>query len=270
MDRNKIKMISNNNCIFYYFLNENGEWMRIPNSSVLSRKEYMQVVLQEKIRDILKAIADGYNMGNRGVDIFFEGTNQEYYIIQSTIEEFFPEENIVCIQKSTKIAVVGKVGSGKTVLIEEVNNYMGSMFEMICMDSYIVYQEKGSNCVWYELHGMDIDQESVKDTKQTIYHLIEEGITVFLYCIFSSKIESIEKNIILQIKEEHPEIVVLVVLTASICKEDGGYAENLSRELKNVKVIPVLARELKTKYGVISSYGVDNVAKAIFGGTRVG
>ena len=90
MDRNKIKMISNNNCIFYYFLNENGEWMRIPNSSVLSRKEYMQVVLQEKIRDILKAIADGYNMGNRGVDIFFEGTNQEYYIIQSTIEEFFP------------------------------------------------------------------------------------------------------------------------------------------------------------------------------------
>ena len=267
MDRNKIKIISNTNInrISYYFLNECGEWIRISNSSVLSRREYMQAVLQEKVRDILQAIADGYNPGNRGVDLFFEGTDQEFSTLQAAIEEFFLEENIKCIHQNTKVAVVGKIGSGKTVLIEEIGSYMGTDFERIGMDSYILYQERGSHCAWYEINGMDMDQKSIEKTEQTIHKLMAEGVSVFLYCLSTSKIEQIEENILFQIKKSYPDVVVLVVLTIRICGEDRLYAEQLSKRLWNVKVIPVLAKELKTKYGVVPSFGVGDVAKAVYG-----
>ena len=123
MRKNRVKMICSENrrSISYYLQNESREWIRVSNASILSRKKYLNTTIKESGFDILKIIDETYNPGNRGVDLYFEGSDENFSILQSILKENFAEENIVCHQRKTKIAVAGKIGSGKTVLIEELS-----------------------------------------------------------------------------------------------------------------------------------------------------
>ena len=101
MEHNKIKIVSNIKLrrIAYYFKNENSEWVRVPNSSGLSRKEFCETTISEKIDDIIKIIDEVYNPGNRGVEVLFEGTDEEYTIIRNTVKKINMCDSIICNKK---------------------------------------------------------------------------------------------------------------------------------------------------------------------------
>lgn len=268
MNRNKVKMVCNENInsISYFFLNEGFKWVRVSNSSELSRKEYTLTTIKEKITDILRIINDIYNPGNRGVDIYFEGSDDDFCILCNAIKRDYLEDNITCKHEKTKIAVVGKIGSGKTTLITELEKFLNVHYEKCLNKEYVTYSDKKGNTEWYELGGIDLGKENIEQTKNVIDKLAINGLTKVVYCFSTSKIEELEENIILYIRDTHPEIEILITLTSCIYDEAQLFAEQLSTNLNQMKVIPILAKELKTRGGVIPSFGLDQIVRYIYEG----
>ena len=80
------------------------------------------------------------------------------------------------------------------------------------------------------------------------------------------KIESLEEEFIAYVQSEYPSIHILVVLTQFVEEDSDVFVDQLSTQLDGVKVIPVLARDVKLRDGVISAYGVDDINSNIFEG----
>ena len=72
--RNKLKMVSNQSTHknSFFFMNENGEWVTVDSASPLSRREYTEADIQEKIFQILRIIDEVYNTGKYSL----QGTTQ--------------------------------------------------------------------------------------------------------------------------------------------------------------------------------------------------
>ncbi len=268
MNRNKVKIVCNKNInsISYYFQNENSEWIRVSNSSELSRKEYTYTTIKEKVFDILKIINEIYNPGSRGVDLYFEGSDDEFNIICKTLDSNYSQENIMCHQNKMKIAVAGKIRSGKTTLIGELGKLLNVHYDNTQSTDYIVYNDKKGNIQWYELKGIDLGKENIEQTISIIDELVNKGLTTFVYCFGTSKIEKLEEKIILHVRNNYPQIKILVVLTSCVYDEAPSLAEQVSKSINQVKVIPVLAKELKTRGGIIPAFGLEQIVKYIFEG----
>lgn len=267
MEHNKIKIVSNIKLrrIAYYFKNESSEWVRVSNSSGLSRKEFCETTISEKIYDIIKIIDDVYNPGNRGVEVLFEGTDEEYVIIRNTVKKVNMCDSIICRQKKAKIAVVGKIGSGKTTLIESIGEHLSTNFSKKKNPQYDVFVDKKGNTEWYELKGIDLGKEYITQSNVILTELAETGMTVLVYCLSTYKIEELEEKLILEFSEQHPEINVLISLTSCVDEDAALYAEQISGRL-NKKVIPVLAKEKKTRNGSIPAYGLEQTVQYIYEG----
>ena len=268
MNRNKVKIVCNENInsISYYFQNERSKWIRVSNSSELSRKEYIFTTIREKATDILGIINEIYNPGNRGVDIFFEGSDDDFSILCNAIKRDFSEDNITCKQKKMKIAVAGKIGSGKTTLITELEKFLNVHYEKCMNKEYVIYSDKKGNSEWYDLNGIDLGIENIEQTKDVIDKFAKNGLTTVVYCFSTSKIDELEEKLILYIRETYPEIEILIALTSCIYDEGLLFAEQLSTNLMQTKVIPILAKELKTREGIIPAFGLDQIVRYIFEG----
>lgn len=272
MDRNKMKIVCkrnvniNKNCISYYYKNERREWVRVSNLSELSRKEYTFTSIQEKASDVLHIINETYNPGNRGVDIFFEGSDDDFAILCNILKNNYSDDNITCQQKNTKIAVMGKIGSGKSTLIEEMGHLLNAHFTINQGMNFVLYADKIQNTEWYELNGIDLGKENMGQAQIVLDELINNGLTSLVYCFGTSKTEELEEEILLNIRENHPEVKILVALTSCINDDAPFFAEKLSKSINQAKVIPVLAKELRSREGVIPQFGLDQIAKYIFEG----
>lgn len=267
MEHNKIKIVSNIKLrrIAYYFKNESNEWVRVPNSSRLSRKEFCGTTISEKIYDIIKIIDGVYNPGNRGVEVLFEGTDEEYDIIRNTVKKLNMSDSIICNQKKAKIAVVGKICSGKTTLIESIGEHLNTNFSKKENAQYNVFIDKKGNTEWYELKGIDLGKEYITQSKAVLTELAESGMTVLVYCLSTYKVEELEEKLILEFSEQYPEINVLIALTSCVDEDAALYAEHISGQL-NKKVIPVFAQEKKTRNGSIPAYGLEQTVQYIYEG----
>ncbi len=268
MERNQIKIIANHEAgtIAYYFQNEKGEWARVSNASVLSKREFRYTTIGEKAPAILEAINEMYNYGARGIDILFEGSGREFQILCSAIANHFPGENMTCRESRLKIAVAGKTGSGKTTLVEELGRLNDMRLQSRVGPGYTVFRDEMGAVEWYVLEGIEIGKENVAKTQDTLDRLALDGISVFTYCVSSSKIESLEEDLIVHMRDTHRSVRLLVLLTQGIDMEAESYAEILSERLHGVKVMPILARDKKTRGGVVSAFGLKETSKYIFEG----
>ena len=59
---------------------------------------------------------------------------------------------------------------------------------------------------------------------------------------------------------------MILALTKYTDEEGASYSNQLSNRMKGVKVIPLLAKDLKTRQGTIEAYGLDILDQAIFEG----
>jgi len=268
MERNRIKIVANHEAgtIAYYFQNEKGEWARVSSASILSKREFRYTTIREKTPEILEAISEIYNYGARGVDILFEGSSQEFQILCSVIANHFPGENMTCRESRLKVAVAGKTGSGKTTFVEELSRLNDMRLQSKAGPGYTVFQDEMGAVEWYVLEGIEIGKENVAKTQGTLDRLALDGISVFIYCVSSSKIENLEEDLIVHMRDTHRSVRPLVLLTQGIDMEAEQYAGILSERLCSVKVMPILARDKKTRGGVVSAFGLKEASKYIFEG----
>lgn len=254
MDRNKIKIICKSNKTLYYFQNENLEWNRISSDSILSRKEYTDTYISHKAIDIIHIINEIYNPHNRGVDILFEGSDTDYTFFYSILTENYPDSNISCMHCCYKIAIAGKCSSGKTTLLKALSSTV-SINES--NEKYTRYTDS-ANTTWYEVNGIDFGIDNIEKTKATIQELLKYGLTNFIYCISTGKIELAEEQLLQYVHDVAPTTIIHIVLTSYAAVNDDI---NITNQYSSV--ISVLAKDLSTRAGIISAFGVNELAKQI-------
>lgn len=269
MKRNQIKIVSNvkKQTLAFFMKDEQEKWREVSNSSPLSRKKYKASSIKKSVEEIVRVIGSEYNPGNRGVDIYFEGTEEDFCILKNVIDKKFSPNYLDCIYvQETQIAVAGKVGSGKTTLIKGIEEYKGVSFMHQENKGLSAYSDEESKVVWYEIPGIDIGVENIIAARDTFEQLANEGLTTFVYCLGTTKIEPPEEELIMFVRNDYPSIKILVVLTRFVDDDNKTYADQLSSNLNGTKVIPVLAKEMKTRSGIIPAYGIDDVDRYIFEG----
>lgn len=291
MQRNSIKIISNKRArtISYYIKNEADEWIHVDSSSPLSRKEYTETSIHESAEKIIEVIDDIYNTGNRGLNLEIECANDEFIYLSSKIEKNHGDanisstqiqkdgvrnepkkgnSNILYKQNKMQVAFAGKIGSGKTTLIDALAELNNIKFCVSYENNYALYQNIEGNQLWYDIKGIDIGKINVEKAYITIKSLIKVGVNVLIYCFsaLTNKIEITEKNILFNIKSDFPNVRILAVLTS--CVDDDGtvYAERMSNFLNGIKVLPVLAKDKKIRNGIITAYGLEEISRFIYGG----
>ena len=266
LPRNKLKIVSNRNrkSLSFFLMNEKGRWMPVSNYSDLSRKKYTTPNIFDTGEEILAIIDRDYNTGGRGVDIRFEGPDEEYHFLQECVKKHFCGQDVICSQHRAAIAVAGKTNSGKTTFIQEMCKYMGEHLSSVQLDAYEKYTAHPSNTIWYEIAGIDFGK--IIAAKDAFTCIVPEGITDFIYCLSTTKIEEPEESLILYIKENHPYINILLLLTQYLDEGSDLYVDHLSKQVNGVKVLPILAVPKKTRSGIIESYGLDDVSRYLFEG----
>lgn len=266
MKPNKIKIIQNSqtNTLSYQLQNEQMVWMPISNFSDLTKREYTKTSIQQSATEILSTIDMIYNIGSRGIKISFEGSDKDYQQLRKVVNELFSHKNITCEQQSIKVAIAGKCGSGKTTLIESLAQKQGIKYEMISQSEYQHYTNKSNPIEWFEINGIDLGMEYVEKAMHTVDQLSKHGITLFIYCFTSVRVEAPELQFIQYVKDNYPEISLLGVFTKSVSDDDTIASEAISR-MCGIRVLPILAKEEKVYGRVIKAFGHENVLSAICG-----
>ena len=267
MTRNKIKIKtgSKSNALTFYILSEQQKWCPVSNSSVLSRNKFVNATIKEIAVELISVIDSIYNIHNRGVDIYFEGSDKDFKVLTNTVNDSFADKNIKCVSQRTMIAVAGKIQSGKTTLITESVRAKGNNYLFDDTTGIPSYSSCDNTIVWYEIPGIDIGIENVMAAKKSFEQLATTGITTFIYCLSTTKIERSEEELINYVVENYPSVRVIIALTQYL-DEEATYAEKLSGRLNGISVIPLLAKDMNTRQGTIASYGLDVLDETIFEG----
>lgn len=279
MKRNMLKIVCNpyTNQISYYFKNEIGEWNVLSGNSVLSRQFYTNTSMKERAKVIMDKVDEIYNRKNKGLDILFEGTPNNYEYLQGTIKYYFSDRDISCQLGTTKIAVVGKKSVGKTYLITGLQELNGYNYNKVKKNGYTLYCDECNHAEWYEINGIDLGKDKVEGAFNTIADLSKKGLSAVIYCISSTsgRIEDVEKKLIQKIVKEFSEITVMIALTMCY-KEENDIQTAIDEILKvtdQIKIIPTLAQKYKTKLKnndgkpiYIDTFGLNEISKFVFEG----
>ena len=266
MKRNRVKIVANQEAgtIAYYFQNEKDEWMPVSSASLLSKREFRYAAIAEKAQAVLEAVNEMYNYGDRGVDVLFEGSNEDFQTLCSAIARHFPEENMTCRESKLRIAVAGKSGSGRMAVVEELSRLNNIQLCQEEQPGYTVCRAKMGGVEWYVLEGIEIGKENIAQIQDTLDKLVLDGISVFIYCISSPKIEPLEEKLVSHVCDTCRSLRPMLLLTQGFDIEAERYAGILSERFGGTKVLPILARDKKTRGGVVPAFGLEKVSKYIF------
>ncbi|SFT61326.1 hypothetical protein SAMN02910301_2134 [Lachnospiraceae bacterium XBD2001] len=276
MKRNALRIVCNpiSNNISYYFKNEIGEWCTLSDSSPLSRSSYKEASLEEKGSEIVKKIDEVYNRKDKGLDIIFEGEEKDYKLFEGYVKSLLSERNVTCVLGATKIIVAGKLGSGKTVLIEAMENLQKTKYKKEEFEEYYKYSDE-NNTEWYEIKGIDFGKENIANAHKTICRLVEKTSGMIVYCINSStsRMEESEKAFIQDLIFSFPALAGMIVVTqCNDKKKISSFVDEIEKIANGIKVVPVLAQEFETdienngKMVVLKPFGLDKLASYIFEG----
>lgn len=275
--RNSLKIIFNPNTthISYFFKNEYGKWMELSSSSPLSRQEYTNAILKEKIIDILKKADEIYNRKNTGLDLVFEGRAYDYEYLLQAIRLYYSKRDITCCLHETQIAVVGKRGIGKTCLIKAIARFQNLTYTEEKTKDYILYSDNINNIKWYEIKGMDSKPKETEKTFSILQELAKNNLSTLVYCVSgtSNRLEGAEKSFLTRVAEEMPKLTICIVLTKCINKDNiRKFSDEISKILNQITVIPTLAEEYEieiddSKTGencfIIKPDGIDKLIKYV-------
>ncbi len=280
MGRNSIRIVCNpyKEKLCYYFKNESGVWDTLSGDSPLFGQYYTNTsFFYERANEILNKMEEVYNRKNKGLDILFEGTDENYQKISKIIENNFTDRDITCNLHTTKIAVVGKTKAGKTSLIKGMEDLLKFKFQEKSSDSFTTYSDKGNNSEWYEVAGIDLDRPESADKNNeinkafdTIKKLADKDLSTVIYCISltSQRIENAEEELLKRLTEEFKELKVMIALTQCFGEDDKirKMIDKLMEATSQMKVVPVLATDKKIKKSTIPSFGLPDVSQFVFGG----
>lgn len=277
MKRNAIRVVCNPymNKMSYYFRNELKEWDVLSGNSPLSRRYFRNTSIAERSVEILHKIDEIYNRKNKGVDILFEGTVENYNLILEAIKNSFTDRDIRCKLGTTKIAVVGKKSVGKTFLIDGLEDLQGFKYSKTEEKDFIKYADECNRAEWYEVGGIDLGKENVEKAFKTVEELSKEGLSSVIYCIsaITGRIEEMEKAFIGRIVNSFVGLKIMLVLTMCYIDDIQEIVDEIEKITDQVKIVPVLAKEYKTglkdRNGnslTITPFGLEEVSMFVFEG----
>ena len=180
--------------------------------------------------------------------------------------------SLVCKIGTTKVAVVGKTGAGKTYLIEALQDICGYQSKFQKKQGYSIFSDIGNRAEWYDVNGIEFE---IDTAHAVLKDLIKGGIETVIYCFDSSsgKVEEKEAELIKKIEEEFSKIKILIVLTKCIAENENikQFMDVVSQNFEQIKVLPILAKDyqLRIRGGesvTIKAFGIDEVIKYVFEG----
>lgn len=186
MKRNKMRIVCNpyTHEMAYYLQNELGEWNALSADSPLSRQYYTKTTINDRVEKILGMTDAIYNRKNKGLDIIFEGTDQDFKCINKSLLRNFKDRDITCKLGITKIVVIGKIKSGKSYLIEGLEEFHKYKYYKEEYPDYVKYiDESYHHIIWYEVKGIDLGNGSIEKVSTTVSALVNEGVISIIYCI---------------------------------------------------------------------------------------
>ncbi len=268
----RINCDSNSCKIKYSFRNEDGNWIDLTSDSPLTRREFTNTTMKESSDKIIHRIEEVYNYRNKGLDIFFIGSNEELKYLKNSVSD---GRDIAIIGGSTKIVVVGKVNSGKTKLIEGMADFLGNNLIETGKPKFRIYKDELNNTEWYEIDGIDLGIGSLESAHLTICELLDKGeFSTLLYCVNDSvgRIEDAEGSFLLSLINEYPNLCLIVVLTMSSKKSNDSFVNEIKNISNRIKVIVTLAEERELditndetgEYYIQSPFGMDELYKEIY------
>lgn len=281
MKRNALRIVCNpgTNRISYYFRNELSEWMILSGSSPLSRQAYTKTTIKERCKEILEKIDEVYNRKNKGVDIYYEGTPDGFECLRKSIDEYLPDRNLVCKQRITQIAVVGKKKSGKSFLIGGIEDFQQSKFKKKERTGYTEYIDSGNNVSWFEVNGIDFSTDSINSVVSTIRKIQKNDLSCLIYCVsgISGRMEEAESKLLRDLKNEFPGVTIIIVVTMCYKNDARDICDEIEKMVDHIEIFPVLAKDyMATARGkkhkqnlIIKSFGIDILYTYIFEGKKV-
>ena len=216
----------------------------------------------EEFKRLEEAVTLANKLGPLHIHLSITDVADSKEILESTGSNQSSSTQLPC-----KVAVMGKMASGKTELIKGVSMYLGSTIgDAVSFDNYSLYRDDNNRIDWYEVNGIDLGKENFLRAKETVDFLIADGVTHVVYCFhaMNSKIEDIERDYIVELRERNPELDVLLVITHSVEPETSlAFAELLNRITLGADVIETMAKRLKTKGGYVLPFGMDAIAEKL-------
>ena len=172
-----------------------------------------------------------------------------------------------------KIAVVGKIGVGKTTLIEEMGNHAGRSFRKTDGRGYTLYEDQKSSLQWYEVKGIDLGRDKVEAAYRTVKELAADGLNTIFYCMPGGigRIEDLEADFVRRLTAEYPGGSVVIVLT--MCYKEEGDIQDTINEVKKrfgkTEIVQILARDYKTRIKIpatgenriVPAFGLDSICR---------
>lgn len=281
MKRNALRIVCNpgTNRISYYFRNELGEWMVLSGNSPLTRQFYTKTTIIERCKEIIVKIDEVYNRKNKGIDIFYEGNPNGFECLCKSINEYLSDRDIVCKQRTTQIAVVGKKKAGKSFLISGIEDFQQSKFKKKERTGYTEYIDTSNNVSWCEVCGIDLSTESIGFALSTIRDIQKNDLSYLVYCVsgISGRIEESERRLLADFKKEFPEVTVLTVVTMCYKDDAREICDEIEKMVDHMETFPILAKDYKTASRskknkqnlIIKSFGIDVLHTYIFEGKKV-
>lgn len=173
------------------------------------------------------------------------------------------------------ILLAGKTGVGKSTLI---NNVFRERLAATGVGKPVTQHLRRISkehipIVLYDTKGLELKEETQKKVKKEIFDTIKnkkelgikEAIHVAYYCINanSSRIEQMEIDMIRELSEQIPVIIVLTQSMGEPAEEFKSYIENLN--LNVVSVINILAEDFHiTEDMVIPAFGLTELIQTTF------
>jgi len=215
--------------------------------------------------DLFKKYVSGFNScNNLKVDVI-----ENIIPTESTLSDIVDSQPSAKTAPNINVAVIGKGGSGKTELIRAICGYTESdTVNNDKKDGFSMITDAKTGSKWYEIDGIEIEKYSVDRTISILSCLVREnGVNIVLYCFRSrtGKIEDIERDLIVKLKHDYPNLKILAIVTECIDEEAAlEFAGKISLSTKETKTFNVLARELPCKAGYLQPFGLEELSDEIY------